>query len=117
MAQAGMRDLYLEAPSEIVIRPGGTHRVTLGGLGSAGYLWEFEIEGPPGVIAVHPDFSTQKDSMHINPSTLQTSSVEHLFTIDALRPGKAEVRFLLRRPWQKDTPPVRTIAVHVTVAE
>ncbi len=117
MAQAGTRDLYLEAPSEIVIRPGGTRRIMLGGLGSAGYLWEFEIEGPAGVIAVHPDFSMQKDSTHIHPSTLQTSSVEHLFIIDALRPGKAEVRFLLRRPWQKDTPPVRTIAVHVTVAE
>jgi predicted secreted protein len=105
----------LEAPSEIVIRPGTTYRVVLGGLGSAGYLWEFEVEGSPGVIAVHPDFSTQKETMHPNHSTLQTSSVEHLFTIEALKPGQAEVRFLLRRPWQKDTPPVRTMAVHVTV--
>ncbi len=112
-----MRDQYLEASSEVVIRPGGTHRITLGGLGSAGYLWEFEIDGPPGVVAVRSDFSTQKDPAHINPSALQTSSVEHLFIIEALKPGKAEVWFLLRRPWQKDTPPVRTVAVHVTVAE
>lgn len=107
----------MEAPSEIVIRPGAVHRVVLGGLGSAGYLWEFEVDGPPGVIAVRPDFPTQKETTRTNRSTLQTSSVEHLFTIEALKPGQAEVRFLLRRPWQRETPPVRTITVHVTVPE
>jgi len=90
--------------------------VVLGGLGSAGYVWEFEVDEPPGVIAVRPGLSSVVPP-HANHSRLQTYSVEHTFIIDALRPGKAEVRFLLRRPWQKDVPPARTVTVHVTVTE
>ena len=91
--------------------------MALGGLGSAGYRWEFEVYGSPGVVAVHPDFPAQQNQAPMNPSVLQTTSVEHLFTIEALKPGKAEVRFLLRRPWQKDVSPVRTETIRVTVTE
>ena len=50
-----------------------------------------------------------------HPALLQTSSVEHTFVIEALAPGRSEVRFMLRRPWEKNVPPVRTLSVRVTV--
>jgi len=106
----------LEASSEIVLHPGAEHRVVLGGLGSAGYTWEFEVAGPRGVIAIRSIPSVLPESPpDEHPSTLQTTSVEHTFVIRALEPGKAEARFLLRRPWQRDVPPVQTVTVRVTV--
>jgi predicted secreted protein len=117
MEQAGMKDRCSEAQSEIILHPGEEHCVVLGGLGSAGYVWEFEVDEPSGVIAVRSGLSSAKVPAHANHSRLQTYSVEHTFIIDALKPGKAEVRFLLRRPWQKDAPSARTVTIHVTVAE
>lgn len=122
MAPAGTRDLCLEASSEVVLRPGDEYPVVLGGLGSAGYAWEFEVDGPSDVIAVQsvPSISStsSKDSQpDAHRSTLQTTSVEHIFVIEALEPGKAEARFLLKRPWEKSGPPVRTVTVRVTVAK
>jgi len=98
------------------LHPGEEHCAVLGGLGSAGYVWEVEIDEAAGVIAVRPGLSSTVPP-RANRSRLQTYSVEHTFIIDALKPGKAEVRFLLRRPWQKDASPARTVTVHVTVAE
>ncbi|SEL24884.1 protease inhibitor I42 family protein [Nitrosovibrio tenuis] len=114
----------MEASSELVLHPGAEYRVVLGGLGSAGYVWEFQINGPPGVIAIRPVLPVLPESPPkapdapdaAHPSALQTTSVEHTFIIDALEPGEAEALFFLRRPWQKDVPPVRTVTVRVTVA-
>ncbi len=122
MARAGTRDLCLEASSEVVLRPGDEYRVALGGLGSAGYIWTFEVDGLPGVITVRsapsvPSVPLKNFQSDTHRSTLQTASVEHIFVIEAREPGKAEARFLLRRPWEKSVPPVRTVTVHVTVAK
>lgn len=118
MVVVGTRALRLEASSEIVLQPGAEYRVVLGGLGSAGYTWEFAVHGPPGVIAIRPVPSVLSESaLNAHRSTLETTSVEHTFVIEALEPGKAEARFLLRRPWEKNVSPVRTVTVHVTVAK
>lgn len=122
MARAGTRDLCLEASSEVVLRPGDEYRVVLGGLGSAGYVWMFEVDGLPGVIAVRsatsvPSFPPENSQSEAHRPTLQTTSVEHIFVIEARELGKAEARFLLRRPWEKSVPPVRMVTVHVTVAK
>jgi predicted secreted protein len=113
MVQAGMRGLYLEASSEIELHPGDKCHQALGSLGSAGYAWEFEVYGPEGVIRVYQ--APPGLSSIVEASVLQTYSVEHNFIIEALELGKAEVRFVLRRPWEKDVPPVQVMAVRVAV--
>ena len=113
-AAAGTKGSCLEASSEITLRTGEEHRVVLGGLGSAGYAWEFEVEGSPGVIFVRASLPVPSSDPQ-RPVLLQTSSVEHTFIIEALAPGKAEARFVLKRPWEKNVPPVRMISVRVTV--
>jgi predicted secreted protein len=115
MEPVGTKDRCLEALPEITLRTGNAHHVVIGGLGSAGYAWGFEVEGPPGVIFVRASLLPPPPANPPPPALLQTSSVEHTFVIEALAPGKSEVRFMLRRPWEKNVPPVRTLSVRVTV--
>src|SRR2546423_12802603 len=51
MAAAGTKELLLEA-HEIVLKSGESHRLELGGLGSAGYMWSYEVAGEPDAVAV-----------------------------------------------------------------
>ena len=76
--------------------------------------WEFEVAGPPDVIFVRASLPLPSSDLQ-RPALLQTSSMKHTFIIEAPAPGKAEVRLVLRRPWEKDVPPVRVISVRLTV--
>jgi len=113
MAAAGMKAWCLEASSDIELRPGGEYRLALGSLGSAGYTWESEIIGPQDVVLVRP--GPPKTTSDIQPPVLQTYSVEETYIIEAISPGKAEVKFSLKRPWEKEKPPVQVKSIQVTV--
>jgi predicted secreted protein len=108
-----MKALCLEALFKIELHPGGEYSLSLGGAGSAGYAWEFKVDGSPGVILVRQ--ALPEPQPDVPPSALQTYSVEHTFIIEALGPGKVEVRFVLKRPWEKEVPPVQVKSVRVTV--
>ncbi len=99
----------MEASSEIELHPGAEYRLELGSPGGTGYVWAFEIIGPPGVLAV------RELLQELPPETgrLQTYSVEHTYIIEAKNPGKAEVRFVFKRPWE--TTPLQVKSIQVTV--
>lgn len=103
----------MEASSEVELHLGDEHHVVLGSLGSAGYAWEYEVVGILGVILIHQ--ALPKPVSVIQSPALQTYSVEHDFIIEALNRGKAEAKFMLRRPWEKGIPPLKVISVRVTV--
>lgn len=99
--------------SEIDLRPGDEYPVVLGSLGSAGYTWEFSVEGPPGVVFVRP---VPPEPPSVDPlAPLHTFSTDLGFVIEALRQGTSEVRFMLRRPWEKGKPALRTLVYRVSV--
>src|SRR5438552_8410391 len=50
-AAAGTKESLLEA-HEIALKPGESDRLELGGLGSAGYMWSYEVAGEPDAVAV-----------------------------------------------------------------
>jgi len=101
----------LEASSEIELHPGAEYHLILGGTGSTGYVWECGIIGPPDVILV------RETLQEAPPDTgrLQNFSVNHTYIIEALGPGKAEARFVFRRPWEKDTSPLQVKSIRVNV--
>ncbi len=103
----------MEASSDIELHPGEEYSLAVGSLGGAGYEWMFDINGLQDVICVYP--GPPGPPGEIEPSPLHTRSVEHVFVIKAMGAGKAEARFVLRRPWQKEAPPVQVISVKVTV--
>jgi len=99
----------LEA-SELILQTGSIHKETLGGLGSAGYIWSFAIGGPADVIAV--SFETVEPPSGSLPSSYDC---DYVFTLAALKPGKARIRFYLHRPWERGAPPVREVIMDVLV--
>lgn len=113
MVPDGMKEWHLEASSEITLRPGGEYHLALGSLGSAGYTWESEIVGPQGVVLVRTGPPGKTSPVH--PAPLQTYSVESTYILEAIGTGSVEVKFSLRRPWEKETPPAKIESFQVTV--
>lgn len=92
------------------LRVGDEHPVRLKGLATAGYRWVPALEGDDGIAAVDEAGVAELPNRRIG------TSADELFTIRALRPGAAVVRFAQRRPFEsKDVPPVEEHVFEVRV--
>jgi hypothetical protein len=91
--------------------------VKLGGLGSAGYVWAFVVEGEAGVVAV--SMASSPPPPHDEPGgpAPDSYSAERTLAITALKPGAAGVRLSLSRPWERDKPPLRELYLGITVLQ
>lgn len=101
---------------EVVLPVHGVFRLDIGGLGSAGYAWSHDTRGEPGVLAVA--LEAQSAPATATPGGLppDSSSVRYVLVLTAQAPGEATVHVTLRRPWERQKPPLREVAVHVTVS-
>jgi hypothetical protein len=115
MAAVGTKESSLEA-SKVTLRPGAVHRLTLGGLGGAGYAWDQSIEGLPGVVRVSVEPAEAPALPPPGGPPPNNSSRDDTYIITALKPGTAQVRFFLHRPWERDKPPLREVVVDVSVS-
>jgi predicted secreted protein len=101
--------------SKISLLAGKVHRVTLGGLGGAGYTWDQSVEGEPGVVSVSEEAAKPPAMPAPGGPPPGTSSSAYNYVITAWKPGTARVRFVLHRPWERDKPPLREVVVDVSV--
>jgi len=96
---------------------GQIHKLTLEGLGSAGYTWEYDIDGTQNAIEVISEatnlLSKQSDG-NLPPSTF---NVNILFTITALKKGHVKVHLSHRRLWEKEKSTLREILLDITIIE
>jgi predicted secreted protein len=97
----------------IELHVGEEHRVRLPGLGTAGYAWEHSAPaaGPVAVVEAHEAEEAQHE--RDRPAG---KSADQLFTIRALRPGKAAVTFRQRRPWEATAAPINEHIVDLDVS-
>jgi len=100
-----------ELPVTISLTAGEERSITLAGLGAAGYVWRWEIEGDPDVIAVSSE--RPEDVDQLPPG----ASADEVLTVRALRPGRGTLRLVQQRPWEKDAPPRAERGLEVTVTE
>ena len=98
--------------SELILHTGSVHRQTLGGLGTAGYTWDFVIEGPPDVLSV--SLETVAPLISSLPSSYNS---DYIFTITALRRGKTRIKFYLHRPWEHGKPPLREVVMDILIIQ
>jgi hypothetical protein len=95
------------------LRAGEQHVITLEGLGAAGYVWTFHVDGSPGIVSIAKKIGA---APALPSHTPETFSVQESFTIAAALPGRVVVTFLQMRPWESDeTPPRAQIVFEILV--
>ncbi len=88
----------------------------LRGLGSAGYSWEASLEGPEGVVEIRRAPSRPlPDRPPPGGPPPDSTSLPEAFLVEAVAPGRARVRFSLRRSWEPDEPPLEEMDLDVIV--
>jgi predicted secreted protein len=100
---------------EIRLGAGETHELTLRGLGGAGYSWQFEVDGPEGVLEIRrvPSGPPSPPAEPGGPPPATTAPPE-VFELRGAGAGRVTVRFALRRSWE-DVPPLEEEELDVVV--
>jgi predicted secreted protein len=94
---------------------GERHELTLRGLGSAGYSWNLEVDGPEGVVAIERRPSGSPPPLGPGGRTPDTYSLPEVYEIEGLAPGRVQIRLTLRRSWETDVPPAEEDELEVVV--
>lgn len=100
-----------EGTTEISAVLGDTVVVRLTEPGATGYQWSTEIDGE-AVVEAYSTLQVAEDG----PVAPGAGAVR-IVGLRAEHPGACDVRFELRRPWEREQPPVERKALHVEVAE
>ncbi len=103
-------------PSKIELKVGEIYTLRLPGLGSAGYLWEYRITGSEQVVRMTAEGARQVPKAGGDEQMPRSYSADILFHFYALEQGQVRIDLLLRRPWEKDTPPLREHTLEVSVS-
>lgn len=85
----------------------------LPGLGTAGYMWQERVSGPPDVIRVS---WVRGFAPGTEPAAVGVSAPESV-TVRAVAPGDVLLRLVQVRPWQPDATPIGERQVTVRVFE
>jgi inhibitor of cysteine peptidase len=82
--------------------------VTLDGNPTTGYQWEF--------VTMDPALLTETEPMKYEPANvLLGSGGRFIYFFKASAIGETDLRFVYRRPFEKDKPPAKMFQVHLTV--
>ena len=107
----------MELPAQVTLRVGETYVFKLKGLGAAGYMWQYSINGPGDVVSVSLEMAGPEprsgDAGAITPGFSQDEQA----TLQVLRPGHVTIDFALRRPWELDKPPLQEHCLEVYVEQ
>jgi inhibitor of cysteine peptidase len=100
-----------KAAASVQIQPGGTVEISLEGNPTTGYSWFVVTPADPKILLVSDIKYTQ------NKAPARMVGVGGSFTLTAkgLAKGKTTLAFEYKRPWEKNTPAIRTATVEVTV--
>jgi predicted secreted protein len=102
---------------KISLHTGETCRFELGGLGSAGYLWGYEISGDPGILSISLesyDIPPLPPPESLPPSSFSAGIAS---IITARESGITSIRFFLHRPWEHDKPPLKEVSLVIEVTD
>ncbi len=94
--------------NRIDIKVGKIYRLELGGLGSAGYTWEYTID-PKGLVDISIEMIGDVPKLPPGGHPPNSFDRKYLFKITALHPGIANIKIFLRRSWERDIPPLKEL--------
>jgi predicted secreted protein len=93
----------------ITLKPGEEHRVSLPGLGSAGYQWM--LESCDQLIAVVEEIPHSKQDVTVPIA----GSLNQEFRLTAIAPGRTTIRFSQRRRFETGETPHASYEISVAV--
>ena len=97
----------MEVPTQIELKPSETYTLMLPGLGTAGYLWTYAIEGKSNLVDISKTTADSTQPTDEFGMPIVGSSVDEVFTVQALEPGRVTIHFTQSRPWEKNKPPLK----------
>lgn len=107
----------MEIPTKIDLGIDRTYTLRLPGLGTAGYRWTHEIVGNVNAVVV---LEATVEDLQPDVGDLSTSvgsSRDEVFTIRALKAGHSVIRFIQKRPWELNQPPLKEYILEVDIKE
>ena len=106
---------FLEPPSDLRLVPGQDARIRLGGAGSAGYQWTWNLDGDVDAITV----AIESAPAAAAPPTggLRSGSLDQIIVVRGARKGFTRLYLSLVRSFQPDRPPLSRYSIDVTVDE
>jgi len=105
----------MEVPTSINLRIGQKYVLRLKGLGSAGYTWNYNVDGNDKVVSISREMAGRPTTAPAGGPPPDTYSLDYLFTIQAHEPGRVLIHFFQHRLWEKDKPPLKehVLEIHV----
>ncbi|GET35464.1 protease inhibitor I42 family protein [Microseira wollei] len=99
----------MELPAKIDLKVGETYTLRLPGLGAAGYLWTYDIAWDSNLIDISQTTAKSSEFPAVG------SSMDQVFILRGLATGHLTIRFMQRRPWEKNQPPVAEHTLEVDI--
>ncbi len=100
-----------ENGEELKLKKGESATITLKGLGTAGYQWDYSIPYNKNIVTVSKDL--------IFPGKLTQENVgasaDEVFTITAVETGIVNIFFVQKRSWEQNTDAINSRKVEVTI--
>jgi predicted secreted protein len=103
----------MDIPTRIDLKVGETYVLRLKGLGSAGYTWDYSIDGNDKVVTVSRETASNPTTARAGGPPPDTYSLDHLFKIQAHEPGRVLIHFFQHRTWEKGKPPLEEHVLEV----
>lgn len=107
----------MEIPTKIDLGIDKTYTLRLPGLGTAGYLWTHEVIENGDLVDVSEMTVEDLQPDVGDLSTSVGSSRDEVFTIRALKAGHSAIRFVQKRPWESNQPPLKEYILEVDVKD
>jgi predicted secreted protein len=119
-AKSGPADVELSVSEKneltLTARTGQTVRIRLGGNATTGYEWTLASQTNAKGKACDVLSPVGKIEYQSRPAGGMVGvGGEFLATFTAAKPGLAKLTFAYKRPWEKDTKPIRTFTVSINV--
>lgn len=105
----------MDVPTRINLKVGGKYVLRLKGLGSAGYTWNYNVDGNDKVVSITREMASRPTTAPAGGPPPDTYSLDYLFTIQAQEPGSVLIDFFQRRSWEKDKPPLKELVLEIHV--
>jgi predicted secreted protein len=100
-----------EIRDEIKLKTGTSTTITLKGLATAGYVWNYTTDDHNDCIKISKEFVLPGKLSQRNMGT----SADEVFTITAQKKGIVPIDFFQLRSWEKKTDPVNEKKVTVII--